>query len=64
MRNLVRVALSLSLLATLLACDPRPLTPEEVQAQHRYETGCRPQDAQGYERNTPYCGHNGGSTRW
>ncbi|MGE5202508.1 MAG: hypothetical protein ACM3O6_10635 [Acidobacteriota bacterium] len=64
MGSVVRVAASLSLLAMLVGCDNRPLTPEEVEAQHRFETGCRPQDAQGYEMNMPYCGHNGGNTRW
>lgn len=50
------------LLALLGACQSRPLTPQEAADQHRFETGCRFQDAQGYEGNMPYCGHNGGNT--
>jgi hypothetical protein len=59
MWSILRIAASLSLLAMLIACNPRPLTPEEVEAQHRFETGCRGVDAQGYEMNMPYCGHGG-----
>ena len=64
MWSVVRVAASLPLLTMLVACNPRPLTPEEVEAQHRFETGCRAVDAQGYEMNMPYCGHNGGNKHW
>jgi hypothetical protein len=48
--------LGLAILSTLLGCENRPLTPAEVQDQHRFEVGCRYQDAQGYEMNMPYCG--------
>ncbi len=55
------VTLMLLALATaLLGCQERPLTPAEIQDQHRFQVGCRPEDAQGYERNMPYCGHMGG----
>jgi len=52
--------LMFSALPVLLGCQERPLTPQEIQDQHRFEVGCRAQDAQGYERAMPYCGHNGG----
>ena len=42
---------------TLIACQEHPLTPAEIQDQHRFQTGCRPEDYQGYERNAPYCDH-------
>ena len=51
---------AVALLTALSACQDRPLTPQEVSDQHRFETGCRFQDAQGYEGNMPYCGHDGG----
>ncbi len=43
-------------LSALTSCQQRPLTPAEIEDQHRFEMGCRPEDAQGYERNMPYCG--------
>jgi len=51
---------TVALLLALCACQDQPLTPQEAADQHRFETGCRWQDAQGYELNMPYCGHNGG----
>jgi hypothetical protein len=51
---------ALMLAPLLLGCQERPLTPTEIQEQHRFEVGCRPEDAQGYERAMPYCGHSGG----
>lgn len=57
------VRFSMLMILGLLAvsgCQQRPLTPQEVQDQHRFEVGCRGSDAQGYEENTPYCGHEGG----
>jgi hypothetical protein len=47
-------------LPALAGCQERPLTPAEIQDQHRFEVGCRAEDAQGYERAMPYCGHSGG----
>lgn len=43
--------------AGLAACEmPPPPSPEKAALEHHYETGCRPQDAQGWEGNRPYCG--------
>jgi hypothetical protein len=53
-------ALMFAAVHVLLRCQERPLTPAEIQDQHRFEVGCRPEDAQGYERAMPYCGHGGG----
>ncbi|HMK69287.1 MAG TPA: hypothetical protein VK433_12120 [Stellaceae bacterium] len=58
----MRALVLLSLLALLAACESRPLTPQEAADQHRFETGCLSADAQGYEGNEPYCGHNGGQS--
>jgi len=55
-QTLMLLVLSLS----LLGCQERPLTQQEIQDQHRFEVGCRFQDAQGYEQALPYCGHHGG----
>ena len=44
----------------LASCQERPLTPAEIQDQHRFQVGCRGEDAQGLERAMPYCGHGGG----
>jgi len=52
--------LMLLTLPALIGCQERPLTPQEIQDQHRFEVGCRPQDAEGYEQAMPYCGHHGG----
>ena len=62
MRTTVHALIMLTTLAVLAACESRPLTPQEAADQHRFETGCRFQDAQGYEGNMPYCGHNGGES--
>jgi hypothetical protein len=60
MRHTVRILVMMVLLALPAACDAgRPLSPEEQALQHRFETGCRPQDAIGYEQATPYCGSRG-----
>jgi len=51
-------------LGLLAGCaNPPPGSPEEAQLQHQYQTGCRPVDAQGYERLLEYCGHGGGNRR-
>jgi len=48
----------LAALAGLSACTaPAPPPPDVAAAQHRYEMGCRPEDAEGYEHLMPYCGH-------
>jgi len=62
MRRHFRALVLLGLLAVLVGCQSRPLTPQEISDQHRFETGCRFVDAQGYEGNMPYCGHNGGNS--
>jgi hypothetical protein len=66
-KTLLTAALRASLLTlvfpallVLLGCQERPLTLAEIQEQHRFEVGCRAEDAQGYERAMPYCGHGGG----
>ncbi len=53
-------ALMCAALVVLCGCQERPLTPDEIRDQHRFEMGCRAEDAQGYERAMPYCGHGGG----
>jgi len=58
-RAIFSLALLLLSLTPLTACTEVPPTPEMIADQHRFETGCRPEDAQGLERNMPYCGHNG-----
>lgn len=45
-------------LAPLMACAEGPPSPETIADQHRFQMGCRAEDAQGLERNMPYCGHN------
>ena len=44
---------------------PAPPSPEMQQLEHQYEMGCRPEDAQGYEHQMPYCskGDGGGGGR-
>ncbi len=52
--------LSLSALGPgLTGCNEPPPSAQTIADQHRFEMGCRPEDAQGYERNMPYCGHRG-----
>jgi hypothetical protein len=60
MRPVVWRALAVLGFLTLHGCQERPLTPAEIQDQHRFQVGCRAEDAQGYERAMPYCGHGGG----
>jgi hypothetical protein len=62
MRTKVHALILLAALTGLAACESRPLSPQETADQHRFQTGCRFQDAQGYEGNMPYCGHNGGES--
>jgi hypothetical protein len=54
--------LALLALSPLLAgcAVPAPGSAEEEALQHQYQTGCRPVDAQGYEKLLEYCGHDGG----
>ncbi len=52
--------LMLLALPALVGCQERPLTPAEIRDRQRFEVGCRSEDAQGYERAMPYCGHSGG----
>ena len=60
-----RVALCLSILglSVLAGCNEPPPTAQTIADQHRFEVGCRAQDAQGYEANMPYCGRDGGGAR-
>jgi hypothetical protein len=53
----------LPLSAALAGCNTPPPTAQTIADQHRFETGCRWQDAQGYESATPYCGSDGGGSR-
>jgi hypothetical protein len=57
-RAIFSLVLLLLSVAPLTACNEIPPTPEMIADQHRFEMGCRPEDAQGLERNMPYCGHN------
>ena len=53
------------LMGTLTGCEtPPPPSPEKAALEHQYEMGCRPIDNQGYERNSPYCGHGGRGTKF
>ena len=54
------VALSLLAISSLAGCNEPPPTAQTMADQHRFEVGCRAQDAQGYEINEPYCGPEGG----
>jgi hypothetical protein len=54
------IPLSLLALSSLVGCDEPPPTAQTIADQHRFEVGCRAQDAQGYEMNMPYCGRREG----
>ena len=59
-QDISQIVAMVAFLGALLGCaPPPPPSPEKAALEHQYEMGCRPQDAQGYERNMPYCGHNG-----
>ncbi len=59
-RHTVRILVMAALLALTAACENRPPpSPAELQLQHRFEVGCRPQDSIGYEEVSPYCGSRG-----
>ena len=55
MRSSTCVLMVLLALSALLGCRERPLTPAEIQDQHRFVTGCRPQDAPDYGSFIAYC---------
>ena len=56
MRQIVRIPVMAALLALPAACESGPPpSPAELELQHRFEMGCQPQDAVGYERAMPYC---------
>jgi hypothetical protein len=56
MRAATLCALILLCLPALLGCQERPLTPAEIQDQHRFMTGCRPEDAaRDYTEYMAYC---------
>jgi len=50
-------------LLALAGCNEPPPTAQTIADQHRFQVGCRAQDAQGYEANMPYCGRDGGGAR-
>lgn len=50
----------LAVLGSLAACNLPPPSPEDEAAYHRFQTGCRPVDANGYENQKEYCGQGGG----
>jgi hypothetical protein len=55
----VRILVMATLLALSAACDSGlPPSPAELELEHRFEMGCRPQDAVGLEEAMPYCGSN------
>jgi len=60
MSALQRAMSLLAVLAPLAACNLPPPSPEDEAAYHRFQTGCRPQDANGYENQKEYCGNGGG----
>ena len=54
----VGAALILLTLPALVGCQERPLTPQEIQDQHRFMTTCRPADfARDYTEFLAYCDH-------
>ena len=58
MRHTVRILAMAALLALPAACESGPPpSPAELELQRRFEMGCQPQDAIGYERAMPYCDH-------
>lgn len=53
-----RIVVMTALVALPAACESGPPpSPAELELQHRFEMGCQPQDAIGYERAMPYCDH-------
>ena len=59
-RACLSIPLSLLALSSIAGCQQPPPTAQTIADQHRFEVGCRAQDAQGYEMNIPYCGREGG----
>jgi hypothetical protein len=60
------VTAGLTASAMLGGCTPpAPPSPQVQQLEHQYQMGCRPEDAQGYERQLMYCskGDGGGGGR-
>jgi hypothetical protein len=52
-----RVIAVIEVLGALAACTSGPpLSPAEIAAQQRFQVGCLPSDAVGYEMAEPYCG--------
>ena len=61
LRARLTIPLSFVAISSLAGCyEPSP-TAQTIADQHRFEMGCRAQDAQGYEMNMPYCGRDGGN---
>jgi len=55
--NLFVLMTALTLGTGLAACGPTPPPQPDVEAEERrFQMGCQPQDAQGYEKYMPYCG--------
>ena len=59
-RAFLSVPFSLLAISSLAGCNEPPPTAQTIADQHRFEVGCRAQDAQGYEKNEPYCLRDGG----
>ena len=59
-RACLSIPLSLLVLSSLAACNEPPASAQTIADQHRFETGCRAQDAEGYEMLMPYCGRREG----
>ncbi len=58
MQEISRIAVMAALGGALIGCaPPPPPSPEQERLEHQYQMGCRPEDAQGYERAMPYCSH-------
>jgi hypothetical protein len=56
-RVIAVIGAMIGVLGALAACTSGPpLSPVEIAAQQRFQVGCLPSDAVGYEMAEPYCG--------
>lgn len=62
-RACLSILLPVLAVSILAGCYEPPPTAQTIADQHRFQVGCRAQDAQGYEMNMPYCGRDGGHGR-